>query len=81
MEGDSFILIVNKAIKQLDSDCVRDITDRIVEDGDNNEHATDITNHGKQDETLFNDNEFIDVGASDIILEQKHWKYELEIKI
>ena len=43
-EGDLFLLIVSKTIKQLDSDCVIDTTDRIVEDGDNSEHATEITN-------------------------------------
>ena len=48
-EGDSFLLIVSETVKQLDSDCVRDTTDRIVEDGDNTEHATDITNHDKQE--------------------------------
>ena len=50
---------------------------RIVEDGDNSEHATDITNHGMQDETFFNDDELV---ASDIKCEHKHWKYELKIK-
>ena len=43
-DGDSFFLIISKTVKQLDSDCVRDTTDRIVEDGDNREHATEITN-------------------------------------
>ena len=53
-------------------------TDRIFEDGDNSEHAKDITNHGMQDETFFKDDELV---ASDIKCEHKHWKYELKIKI
>ena len=42
-----FSLIVSEGVKELDSDCVRDTTDRIVEEVDNSEHATGITNHGK----------------------------------
>ena len=75
-DGDSFFLIISKTVKQRESDCVRDNTDKIVEDGDNTEHATDITNYDKQDETFFNDDKFSYMGASDIIFEHKHYKYE-----